>query len=112
MPEGRFSCIVADPPWQVTTGPDVFDGTGERGGLPLDYETMSVEEICTLKDASGRAVQDCFADDAHLYLWTVNRYVEQSYSVARAWGFRPSELLTWFKGQRGVGLGKHISAHD
>jgi N6-adenosine-specific RNA methylase IME4 len=105
LPEGRFSCIVADPPWQVTTGPDVFHGTCERAGLPLDYETMSVEEICTLKDASGRAVQDCFADDAHLYLWTVNRYVEQSYSVARAWGFKPSELLTWFKGQRGVGLG-------
>ena len=105
LPEGKFSCIVADPPWQQSTGPDVFHGTGERGGLPLDYETMSVAQICTLTDRAGRRIQDCFADDAHLYLWTINKYVEQSYEVARAWGFKPSELLTWVKKPLGVGLG-------
>jgi N6-adenosine-specific RNA methylase IME4 len=105
LPEGKFSCIVADPPWQQTTGPDVFHGTGERGNQPLAYCTLSVEQIANLKDVNGRPVQACVADDAHLYLWTINRYVEQTYAIARAWGFKPSALLTWCKSVRGVGLG-------
>ena len=105
LPEGKFSCIVADPPWQQSTGPDVFHGTGERGGLPLDYETMSVAQICALTDRAGRRIQDCFADDAHLYLWTINKYLKQSYEVVAAWGFKESETLTWVKKPLGVGLG-------
>jgi N6-adenosine-specific RNA methylase IME4 len=105
LPEGKFACIVADPPWQQTTGPDIFNGSGERGHDALEYEKLSIEQICSLSDVVGRSVQDCAADDAHLYLWTINRYVEQSYAIARAWGFKPSSLLTWCKTPRGVGLG-------
>jgi len=99
LPEGQFRCIVADPPWRLTTGPEVFNGTGERGGQPLPYEQMSLEEISALP------VEKSAADDSHLYLWTTNRYVEAAYSVARAWGFKPSTLLVWAKTPRGVGLG-------
>jgi N6-adenosine-specific RNA methylase IME4 len=105
LPIGKFSCIVADPPWQQDTGPDVFNGSGERGHDELSYGQLSIDQICNLKDQSGRAVQDCFADNAHLYLWTINKYVEASYTVARAWGFKPSVLLTWCKPVRGIGLG-------
>jgi N6-adenosine-specific RNA methylase IME4 len=44
-------------------------------------------------------------DNAHLYLWTVNRHLEASFGVARAWGFEPSTTLMWCKQPRGVGLG-------
>jgi N6-adenosine-specific RNA methylase IME4 len=40
-------------------------------------------------------VIDLTEPDAHLYLWTINRYVADAYDVARAWGFTPSTLLTW-----------------
>jgi N6-adenosine-specific RNA methylase IME4 len=60
---------------------------------------MSVAEIQALP------VVDMAEDDAHLYLWTINRYVEAAYTVARAWGFVPSTLLTWCKQPRGIGLG-------
>lgn len=99
LPDGQFRCIVADPPWSLDTGPDTFDGTGERGHDALDYQTMGLEDIKSLK------VADRAADDSHLYLWTTNRYIEAAYDVARAWGFKPSVLLVWAKKPHGIGLG-------
>lgn len=99
LPDGIYRTIVADPPWQLDTGPDSFGTVGEGGHDALAYEQMSVERIKALP-VSERA-----ADDAHLYLWTTNRYVESAYEVARAWGFKPSVLLVWAKTPRGVGLG-------
>jgi N6-adenosine-specific RNA methylase IME4 len=99
MPDGKFRCIVADPPWKLDTGPSVFNGTGERGHDNLPYEQLSITDIAALP------VWDRAADDAHLYLWTTNRYVLQAYEIAEAWGFKPSVLLVWCKKPRGVGLG-------
>ncbi len=45
------------------------------------------------------------ARDAHLYLWTINAYIEDAYWIARAWGFEPSTMLTWGKPRHGIGLG-------
>jgi N6-adenosine-specific RNA methylase IME4 len=106
---GVFRCIVADPPWKVKAGRQlgqyvVQDGRQLFAGpcpsaRDLAYDTMSVDEIKALPVAAVAAV------DAHLYLWTINRYVEQAYAVARAWGFEPSTLLTWAKNTMGGGLG-------
>ena len=70
-----------------------------RKSRDLPYPTMSLEKIC------GLPVESLAADNAHLYLWTINRYVEAAYEVARAWGFTPSTLLTWIKQPMGGGLG-------
>lgn len=103
LPEGEYRCIVADPPWQLTTGatmPAKFGDTAIKlGGDALAYGQMPLAEIKALP------VADLAADDAHLYLWTVNRYVDDAYDVVRAWGFEPSALLTWCKKQMGIGLG-------
>lgn len=98
LPEGIFRCIVADPPWELSTGPDAW-GTKEKGNDSLAYKTMSLDRIMEMP------VEACAADDAQLYLWTTMKYVEPSYEVARAWGFTPSALLTWCKTPHGVGLG-------
>jgi len=60
---------------------------------------MSVPEIAALPVA-GLA-----QDRAHLYLWTMNAFLEDAYQVARAWGFRPVQVLVWAKTPRGLGLG-------
>jgi N6-adenosine-specific RNA methylase IME4 len=96
---GGYRTIVADPPWDVER-PKGWHTSGTR---PLTYPTMSCAEIESLR------VGDLAAIDAHLYLWTINRYVEHAYSVARAWDFRPSTLLTWSKPPRGIGLGGTFS---
>jgi N6-adenosine-specific RNA methylase IME4 len=98
LPSGIFRCIVADPPWELKTGPDAW-GTKETGNEPLDYPTLSVDRIKAMPVALHAA------EHAHLYLWTVNRYVEAAYEIARAWDFTPSTLLVWAKTPHGVGLG-------
>lgn len=101
-----YRTIVADPPWEVMRGrilgsalfndPDSYRGAPSR---PLPYPTMKVEEIAALP------VRELAEKDAHLYIWTINAYVEQTYAIARAWGFRPSTLITWAKTPIGGGMG-------
>lgn len=65
----------------------------------LPYDTMSVFDVEALP------VKELAAEDAHLYLWTVNAWLESSYEIVRVWGFKPSQLLVWAKTPRGLGLG-------
>ena len=96
MRNKKYQIIYADPPWDVKRGPD----WGSNGpSKPLPYPTMSISEIMQLPVS---ALAD---DDAHLYMWTINKYLYESYDVARAWGFRPSCLLTWSKPPHGIGIG-------
>lgn len=100
-----YRTIVADPPWKVKTGPMSAGGMGEGfvGGetqsQPLHYPTMCVDEIAALP------VRDLAEDAAHLYVWTINRYLEDAFNVARAWGFRYSTTIVWRKKLIGGGLG-------
>jgi N6-adenosine-specific RNA methylase IME4 len=93
----QYRTIVADPPWSVGAGP----GWAPNGcSRLLTYPIMSVEEIAALP--VGEMAE---RGGAHLYIWTINAYVEQTYEIARAWGFKPSTLLTWCKTPNGLGLG-------
>lgn len=102
-----YRTIVADPPWAYdegwpagSTSPNSQAGCRDRTGRkPLAYDAMTLDAIKAL------AIEALAADDAHLLLWTTNRYVRASYEVAEAWGFRPSQLLTWCKPTMGLGPG-------
>jgi N6-adenosine-specific RNA methylase IME4 len=108
MPE-RYRTIVADPPWEMPesgkwTGKGGRSGKGnwvDRNGdtTSLPYRTMTLAEIGALP------VTDLAEKDAHLYVWTVNRHLEATFGIVRAWGFRPSTLLTWCKAPMGLGMG-------
>jgi N6-adenosine-specific RNA methylase IME4 len=105
----RYRTIVADPPWKVHKGVGFgkrtsysgprMPGDSHIGEDPTPYDFMEVEDIAALP------VGTWAAPDAHLYLWTINAFVEDAYDVARAWGFRPVQLLTWTKRPMGIGLG-------
>jgi N6-adenosine-specific RNA methylase IME4 len=96
---GKYRTIVADPPWDLFTGPG-WEFSGPTKKPP--YPTMSLEEIKALpvKDLS-----DNLDGDTHLYLWTVNAYLRDAFDVARAWGFHPTQTLVWAKPPRPKGLG-------
>ena len=105
-----YRTIVVDPPWHQDRGPEyvapdrrqrnpVVRPRLNKASQQLAYQTMTVDEI------KGIPVKDMAAADAHLYLWVTNRYVPDSYDIARAWGFRPVTLLTWCKQPMGLGLG-------
>lgn len=97
----RYHTIVVDPPWRVHQGPSHGQVGGASGNpnRPLPYSTMTLGEVEALP------VGEMADNDAHLYIWTINRYVEAAYGVARIWGFEPSTLLTWCKPQKGLGMG-------
>lgn len=97
---GEYSTIVADPPWDVKRGAPQGRPEGvQLASEPLPYPTMTIEEICELPVANAAA------ENAHLYIWTINKYIEETYRVARAWGFQPSTMLYWLKEPKGIGLG-------
>lgn len=118
---GKYRTIVADPPWPMTeTGkrsaaPTDADGAREASSgrevkgewwarftektVALPYETMTLEQIEALP------VADLAADDAHLYLWTTNRFLWDAREIVESWGFKFSTLLTWCKTPMGLGFG-------
>jgi N6-adenosine-specific RNA methylase IME4 len=97
----RYATIVADPPWHYDrTGLTFHDPeSGDFTGHPLPYGTMTVEEIAALP------VSDISHTDAHLYLWTTQRYLHAAHDIARVWGFAPAKLLVWCKPPTGFSMG-------
>lgn len=90
----RYRTIVADPPWPYTgegapgaSAPTISGRMSNSAKLP--YPTMAVREIAALRPP--------VCDDAHLYLWTTNGFMDEAYDIARAWGFKPKTILTWTK---------------
>lgn len=104
-----FSCIVADPPWKVTAGRAIgryemvggkqISGVTDNSARKLAYPSMTVSDI------AGLPVSRVAAENAHLYLWTVNKYLKDAFDVISAWGFKYSTTLVWAKAPMGGGLG-------
>ena len=61
-----------------------------------EYPTMDTDAICELP---VRAVAD---EGAHLYLWTTQAFLRDSYRVLDAWGFKQGAVLVWAKPPKGV----------
>lgn len=85
----KYRTIVADPPWDHSDGtgwhPGILDhrltdAQRERAPAPkathLPYRVMSLEEIAALP------VGEMAERDAHLYLWTTNRYLRDVVGIA------------------------------
>lgn len=67
--------------------------------VKIPYETMTLDDITALP------VREFAEDNSHLYLWTTNRFLRDTYDIAEAWGFKFSTLLTWCKPPQGLGMG-------
>lgn len=100
----RYRTIVADPPWpQKGAGPlrgrEGFSDALCAASKPMPYQIMTVDQIANLP------VSDQIERDAHLYLWTTNKFLEDAFLVMRCWGFKYSTTLVWAKRPMGGGLG-------
>jgi N6-adenosine-specific RNA methylase IME4 len=90
LPEGLFSVIACDPPWQYGT---TYNPDSRRVAAP--YSEMSYEQLSVLEIPS--------ADDSILWLWTTNAFMHDAYHLLEDWGFQHKTILTWFKDKIGVG---------
>lgn len=97
----RFVTILADPPWRFTNRTGKMAPEHKRLSR---YETMTVEEICSLP------VSEVAGERAHLYLWVPNALLPWGLQVMDAWGFTYKSNIIWHKvrkdgGSDGRGVG-------
>ncbi|HYD00958.1 MAG TPA: MT-A70 family methyltransferase [Phycisphaerales bacterium] len=92
LPAGPFRVIVIDPPWRYEKRAE--DAT-HRAGLP--YPDMSTGEIVAMP------IEKLAHDDAILWLWTTNAFMEDAYLCLKSWGFEAKTILTWAKDRMGTG---------
>ena len=90
LPDGKFRVIYADPPWQYSNS-GVIGETDHYGHAGRHYTSMSISELCELP------VKDLAADDAVLFLWVTSPFLEESFEVIRAWGFKYKTSFVWDK---------------
>jgi N6-adenosine-specific RNA methylase IME4 len=87
---GRYTTILADPPWNIGQ-------IGGNRGANHHYGLLPVEQIVALPMAR------LAADSAHLWLWTTNAALFAAKQVMDAWGFTYRSVLTWVKPYLGMG---------
>lgn len=84
LPEGKYNCILADPPWEEWE-------SGNRGP-EQHYTTWDVFDICRLP------VSELAADNCILFLWTTGFNIQDAFQVIKAWGFHYSCFgFVWVK---------------
>jgi N6-adenosine-specific RNA methylase IME4 len=99
--DGRYSTILADPPWQFQNRTGKIAPEHKR---LLRYPTMTIKEIKELP------ISTLTAESAHLYLWCPNALLQEGLAVMEAWGFKYKSNLIWHKerkdgGSDGRGVG-------
>jgi N6-adenosine-specific RNA methylase IME4 len=88
LPAGRFSVIVADPPWPYATR----SPKGKGRSAEASYDTMSIDDIKAL------SVRQWAAADAVLFLWVTKPIPPRGFEVTDAWGFEyKTNAFTWVK---------------
>lgn len=102
----KYRCVTADPPWAERGG-----GKCKRGA-DRHYPLMGVNDIIRtmmFSEPWGRV-----ADDAHLWLWVTDNFLEQGLQVIAALGFQYIRTLVWVKTKDRtadglqIGLGQYL----
>jgi len=89
IPEGKFSIIYADPPWQYEFSISTSRGTENH------YPAMELEKIKEIKVPA--------ANNAMLFLWAPAPLIRQGLEVLEAWGFSYHTNMVWLKDKIGMG---------
>lgn len=87
IPSGKYHTIVIDPPWPIQKViRDVRPNQYE-----MDYPTMTLEEINSF-DVPSLALDNC-----HLFCWTTEKFLPETFKIIEAWGFRYIFTMVWHK---------------
>ena len=96
LPEGKYSIIYADPPWQYHVG-DQHSNEEQETVLGTHYPSMSIEELCDMEIPA--------ADNAALFMWATSPLTmsQEAFQVVNAWGFEAKACYVWDKVKHNVG---------
>jgi N6-adenosine-specific RNA methylase IME4 len=95
LPEGKYSVIYADPPWE-------YSNSGFNQSAASHYMTMPLEDICAM------SVTDLAADDCALLMWATSPLLKDSFQVIESWGFEYKASFVWVK-DRAPGIGWYVN---
>jgi N6-adenosine-specific RNA methylase IME4 len=97
IPDGKYGCIVIDPPWPM----EKIEREVRPNQVGFEYPTMSGDELLSFEVPAMIA-----ADDCHLFCWTTQRFLPLSLEIVENWGFRYVCTLVWHKpgGFQPIGL--------
>ena len=98
---GKFSTILADPPWQFAN---------RTGKMAPEHKRLSRYSTMELEDIMELPIPQIVRDPAHLYLWVPNALIAEGLKVMERWGFRYKTNIIWYKirkdgGPDGRGVG-------
>lgn len=85
-----YGLILADPPWRQTKG-GAKSVRPNSSGKPLDYPTLSLDEIQDHLDAVPTT------DNSILFLWTIDKYLFEAQSIAEQLGYKLHARMIWDK---------------
>ena len=98
FPDGTYRVILADPPWKYAD--ELVD---DYGPASRHYSTLTIEELCGMADANGKAIRDLAQPDAVLFLWVTSPLLQDAFRVVEAWGFRYRASFVWDKVRHNYG---------
>lgn len=85
---GKFSTVLADPPWQFTN---------RTGKVAPEHKRLARYATLSLKDIMEIPVVHSLEDSAHLYLWVPNALLQEGLQVMESWGFKYKTNIVWQK---------------
>lgn len=96
LPDGKYECIVIDPPWEMQK----IERDIRPNQVAFDYPTMSEEELTHFD------IQSIAADNSHLFCWTTHKHLPMALRLIEKWGFRYVCTMVWHKsgGFQPIGL--------
>lgn len=89
MPVGKYSILLADPPWESDFSPSSARRTQKH------YPTLTLDELKKRKIPS--------AENAMLFLWTTAPMLKQALELMEEWGFEYRTNAVWDKEVIGLG---------
>ncbi len=91
FPDKKYSIILADPPWR-------YADKNCSGACETQYQTMSIEDICSLP------VKEIAGKDCVLFLWATYPMLREALQVVEAWGFTYKSIaFQWIKKNKNGG---------
>ena len=90
----KYKTILIDPPWNQKNMAKWDRRPNRKESLP--YPTLSIESIQNIN------LLDLADTNCHLWVWTTNQFLPDTFSLIKNWGFKYLSTITWVK-PSGVG---------
>lgn len=83
---GLYDVIVVDPPWPMHHNIEEMTN--------FDYPTMTVAQI---QSDVGTRIQRHAARDCHVFVWTTERFLPETFGLLEAWKLEYTFTMVWVK---------------